>query len=185
MCPGGHNLAACARGTDGTTRTSPAMAKIATAAPAQGWGQDRAQGAQGAEAELGRGAGQEVAGHGVHISPCSSHHDSRAGAQSSACPQLRGPRAGRWRGRGLGASGTGAGTGVQRPEGARELREPRIALALQGQQGHGQVWLHTWALLNPEGFAILPGAGARWVGVSGDSPQPPAPARADSRWGLA
>lgn len=163
-CPGeghigGHKLAACAHRSDGTTRISPGVnsAKIATPVPAHSWGQGGAWGhhgcgGRGTEAELGHGAGQEVARDVVHGSPCSSLHTSRL-KQSSAWPQLRRPRAGRQRGRGLGATGTGAGTGVQCPQGARELREPRIALASPWQQ-HSQVWLHTWVLLNPEGFAI-------------------------------
>lgn len=57
------------------------------------------------------------------------------------------------------------GRGARRPGGGRELRAPRIVLPSARAAGprHGQVWPRTWVrlLLYPEGFAILPGAGAR------------------------
>lgn len=73
------------------------------------------------------------------------------------------------------------GRRAQRPEGDRELREPRIALASPWAAGSrpgtakygptpGPV-----VLLYPEGFAILPGAGAR-LRVEASAVTPPAPA---------
>lgn len=78
---------------------------------------------------------------------------------------------------------------VQHPKGDRELREPRIALAspwAAGPQPGTAKYGPTpgpGALLYPEGFAILPGAGARlWVGAS---MVPPLPQPRMSRLGTA
>lgn len=76
------------------------------------------------------------------------------------------------------------GRRAQRPEGDRELREPRIALASPRAAGprHGTAKYgptpEPAALLYPEGFAILPGAWARLrVGAAAVTPPAPAPSR--------